>query len=646
MEMAAVAPGDRRGGPAVAAHPPATFVVAATSPAMTAVTSSSRAMSSHRYAPPLQRSSMTPLARQRSGPGLIPPSSDAGRSSWWWPWGCLQARGSASPSAASPSRAPAPAPRDVVLRVMAILRLCVLWTIWSAAVLALLLLIRTTTDGGTGVRGAAPPAADAYQIEAVRIKLWEAAVDAPAVFALPAMYGFRLQHTQNCYVTHATDSACTLATDAIERPQGPLTVEPRSSPSEPCQAALVPRGGCSFATKTVVMQQRGFDVVIVYNRPPDSASGSSLSSSDERDMPVRMGPDPALHVGGSDITVASLHMRWRDARAMVAALQQTSEAPLPEGSPRLQLQPGYEIPYMDATPINDPSVPGGGLHGRVPSFRGGSPHEHFSGPDGRGNRFWLGGGVALYLRQLCLIAALVIVSIGMLFGVVCLLLGIARTQTGPSSWLVFGDDIEGDYAEFDDDRRDGSAGGHADSRGGLLPPAGGSMLQHTHDKLSHIDLPLHLVTEAGDYVLVDQSAAGINGAAMDPAGTDSAAASCSADASAKGRCGAASSEKGAAPSMSAPRYKDDCCAICIDEFAPGQTVRGLPCGHGFHQTCVDPWLMGHHRLCPVCKRDVLETATAASGIVMIERSTIVDELSALVSTSETDPAGVMNPEAL
>ncbi|KAJ3068951.1 hypothetical protein HDU98_007946 [Podochytrium sp. JEL0797] len=48
-----------------------------------------------------------------------------------------------------------------------------------------------------------------------------------------------------------------------------------------------------------------------------------------------------------------------------------------------------------------------------------------------------------------------------------------------------------------------------------------------------------------------------------------------------------------------------CCAICIDEFVVGSNARVLPCNHQFHTACVDPWLLGHNRLCPICKRDVL-----------------------------------------
>lgn len=43
------------------------------------------------------------------------------------------------------------------------------------------------------------------------------------------------------------------------------------------------------------------------------------------------------------------------------------------------------------------------------------------------------------------------------------------------------------------------------------------------------------------------------------------------------------------------------CAICISEFADGDKVRCLtPCGHHFHKSCVDLWLLRQAE-CPMCK---------------------------------------------
>ncbi|KAJ3144558.1 E3 ubiquitin-protein ligase rnf13 [Geranomyces variabilis] len=57
----------------------------------------------------------------------------------------------------------------------------------------------------------------------------------------------------------------------------------------------------------------------------------------------------------------------------------------------------------------------------------------------------------------------------------------------------------------------------------------------------------------------------------------------------------------------------DCCAICIDEFTVGGRVRELPCRHCFHDTCIDPWLLYHALICPVCKRDVIPQPTTGAS---------------------------------
>ena len=49
------------------------------------------------------------------------------------------------------------------------------------------------------------------------------------------------------------------------------------------------------------------------------------------------------------------------------------------------------------------------------------------------------------------------------------------------------------------------------------------------------------------------------------------------------------------------------CPICIDEFREGDVCRSLPipCGHLFHQACIDGWLE-EQRTCPLCKRDLFK----------------------------------------
>lgn len=43
-------------------------------------------------------------------------------------------------------------------------------------------------------------------------------------------------------------------------------------------------------------------------------------------------------------------------------------------------------------------------------------------------------------------------------------------------------------------------------------------------------------------------------------------------------------------------YAQDECAICMDDFQPGQIVRILPCGHVFHKDECDEWLMKWRKL--------------------------------------------------
>lgn len=50
--------------------------------------------------------------------------------------------------------------------------------------------------------------------------------------------------------------------------------------------------------------------------------------------------------------------------------------------------------------------------------------------------------------------------------------------------------------------------------------------------------------------------------------------------------------------------QDKECAICINDFAEGETIRCLGvCGHAFHKSCIDLWLL-RRADCPLCKRKV------------------------------------------
>ncbi|XP_022958340.1 receptor homology region, transmembrane domain- and RING domain-containing protein 2-like [Cucurbita moschata] len=53
--------------------------------------------------------------------------------------------------------------------------------------------------------------------------------------------------------------------------------------------------------------------------------------------------------------------------------------------------------------------------------------------------------------------------------------------------------------------------------------------------------------------------------------------------------------------------EDNCtsvtCAICLEDYTPGEKLRILQCHHKFHASCVDSWLTAWRTFCPVCKRD-------------------------------------------
>ncbi|CAM6082721.1 unnamed protein product [Calypogeia fissa] len=54
------------------------------------------------------------------------------------------------------------------------------------------------------------------------------------------------------------------------------------------------------------------------------------------------------------------------------------------------------------------------------------------------------------------------------------------------------------------------------------------------------------------------------------------------------------------------------CPICLDEFEVGTEVRGLPCAHNFHTTCIDEWLRLNVK-CPHCRCSVFPELNLSLG---------------------------------
>merc|ERR1719229_266534 len=56
------------------------------------------------------------------------------------------------------------------------------------------------------------------------------------------------------------------------------------------------------------------------------------------------------------------------------------------------------------------------------------------------------------------------------------------------------------------------------------------------------------------------------------------------------------------------REEETKCMVCMEQFVVGEALRVLPCLHRYHQRCIDEWLSSRSPECPICKRDITDTA--------------------------------------
>ena len=78
------------------------------------------------------------------------------------------------------------------------------------------------------------------------------------------------------------------------------------------------------------------------------------------------------------------------------------------------------------------------------------------------------------------------------------------------------------------------------------------------------------------------------------------------------------------------------CAVCLENFQEGDSVRVLRCRHTFHTECVDRWL-AVNRLCPLCKQEVApatwkerkDSKDVRASRPSVERVTLVLDFSAM-----------------
>lgn len=53
------------------------------------------------------------------------------------------------------------------------------------------------------------------------------------------------------------------------------------------------------------------------------------------------------------------------------------------------------------------------------------------------------------------------------------------------------------------------------------------------------------------------------------------------------------------------------CPICLVDFEEQTRIKLLPCDHGFHPECIEPWIGERSDSCPICRQSVMDKLEAA-----------------------------------
>nr|XP_010327573.1 probable E3 ubiquitin-protein ligase RHG1A [Solanum lycopersicum] len=49
---------------------------------------------------------------------------------------------------------------------------------------------------------------------------------------------------------------------------------------------------------------------------------------------------------------------------------------------------------------------------------------------------------------------------------------------------------------------------------------------------------------------------------------------------------------------------EEICSICLSEYVNDETIGTLHCGHEYHATCIEKWLLRGKKNCPICRSSV------------------------------------------